>query len=105
MNNYWFLIGGYLLIFLALILSYFRLKKTTLDKEDLIYWQKIEKIVESWKAKFLEIAKISEKEIVYLWQNFWEKILRRIKISALKIENWANQKLEKMKKQEETQNN
>jgi len=102
MNNYLLLIGGYLFIFLALILSYFRLKKTTLDKEDLIYWQKIEKIVESWKDKFLEIAKISEKEIVYLWQNFWEKILRRIKISALKIEAWANQKIEKMKKKEET---
>jgi hypothetical protein len=101
MNNYLLLIGGYLLIFLALILSYFRLKKTTLDKEDLIYWKKIEKIAERSKAKFLEIAKISEKEIVYLWKNFWEKILRRIKISALKIETWANQKLEKMKKQEE----
>jgi hypothetical protein len=102
MNNYLLLIGGYLFIFLALILSYFRLKKTTLDKEDLIYWRKIEKIFGSWRAKFLEIAKISERELFYLWQNFWEKILRRIKISALKIETWANKKLEKMKKQEES---
>jgi len=103
MNNYLLLIGGYLLIFLALILSYFRLRKIKLNKEDLIYWQKIEKTFGSWRAKFLEIAKISEIELFYLWQNFWEKILRRIKISALKIETWANQKLEQMKKQEETQ--
>lgn len=101
MNNYLILISGYFLIFLALILTYFRLKKTVLTEEDSIYWQKFEKRVIKLKRKFLDLIKISEREIIYLWQNFLEKILRRIKISALKIETWANQKLEKMKIKEE----
>jgi hypothetical protein len=101
MNNYLLLIGGYFLIFLGLILAYFRFRNTNLDEEDFIYWQKISSFFEKLKKKFLKIIQVSEQEIIYLIKNFIEKILRRIKISALKIETWANQKLEKMKKKEE----
>jgi hypothetical protein len=101
MSNYLLLIGGYFLIFLGLILAYFRFRNTNLNEEDFIYWQKISSFFEKLKKKFLKIIQVSEQEMIYLIKNFIEKILRRIKISALKIETWANQKLEKMKKKEE----
>ena len=100
MNNYLILIVGYFLIFLATFLTFYRIKKTDLTKEDLIYWQKIENKIDDWKNKFFKIIKISEEEIRYIFKNLIEKILRRIKIFGLKIETWANQKLEKMKKTE-----
>ena len=97
MTNYLILIFGYLLIFTALILAYYRLKKTEITKEDLIYWDKFEARVNILKNKFLNLLRISENEIIYLWQNLIEKILRRIKIFGLKIETWAGKKIEKMK--------
>jgi len=98
MSNYLFLIFAYFLIFFAIILTYFRLKRTELTKEDLIYWQKIETKINEWKNKFFKIIKISEEELIYFWRNFVEKVLRRVKIFGLKIETWASQKLEKMRK-------
>jgi hypothetical protein len=100
MNNYFILIFGYFLIFLATLLTFYRLKKTKLTNEDLLYWQKIELKIQDLKNKFFKIIKISEEEVIYLWFNLLEKILRRIKIFGLKIESWAGQKLEKMKKPE-----
>jgi hypothetical protein len=100
MNNYFILIFSYFLIFLAILLTFYRVRKTKLTEEDLLYWQKIELKVQDWKNKFFKIIKISEKELIYLWFNLIEKILRRIKIFGLKIETWAGQKLEKMKKPE-----
>jgi hypothetical protein len=98
MNNYFILIFSYFFIFLAILLTFYRVRKTKLTEEDLLYWQKIELKVKDWKNKFFKIIKISEKELIYLWFNLIEKILRRIKIFGLKIETWAGQKLEKMKK-------
>jgi hypothetical protein len=98
MNNYFILIFSYFFIFLAILLTFYRVRKTKLTEEDLLYWQKIELKVQDWKNKFFKIIKISEKELIYLWFNLIEKILRRIKIFGLKIETWAGQKLEKMKK-------
>jgi hypothetical protein len=100
MNNYFILIFSYFFIFLAILLTFYRVRKTKLTEEDLLYWQKIELKVQDWKNKFFKIIKISEKELIYLWFNLIEKILRRIKIFGLKIETWASQKLEKMKKPE-----
>jgi hypothetical protein len=100
MNNYLILIFSYFFIFLAILLTFYRVRKTKLTEEDLLYWQKIELKVQDWKNKFFKIIKISEKELIYLWFNLIEKILRRIKIFGLKIETWASQKLEKMKKPE-----
>jgi hypothetical protein len=100
MNNYLILIFGYFLIFLAVLLTFYRVRKTKLTEEDLLHWHKIELKVQDWKNKFLKIIKISEEELLYLWLNLLEKILRRIKILGLKIETWAGQKLEKMKKPE-----
>jgi hypothetical protein len=100
MNNYFILIFSYFFIFLAILLTFYRVRKTKLTEEDLLYWQKIELKVQDWKNKFFKIIKISEKELIYLWFNLIEKILRRIKIFGLKIETWAGQKLEKMKKPE-----
>ena len=97
MNNYLILIFGYFFIFLATLLTFYRYQKIELTKEDLIYWQRIEIKVNDWKNKFFKLIKISEEEVVYLWKNLIEKILRRIKIFGLKIESWAGQKLEKMK--------
>jgi hypothetical protein len=100
MNNYFILIFSYFFIFLAILLTFYRVRKTKLTEEDLLHWQKIELKVQDWKNKFLKIIKISEEELLYLWFNLLEKILRRIKIFGLKIETWAGQKLEKMKKPE-----
>jgi hypothetical protein len=100
MNNYFILIFSYFFIFLAILLTFYRVRKTKLTEEDLLYWQEIELKVQDWKNKFFKIIKISEKELIYLWFNLIEKILRRIKIFGLKIETWAGQKLEKMKKPE-----
>ena len=97
MTNYLILILGYLLIFVALILSYYRFKKTEINEEDFIYWSKLETQVSIFKNKLFNILKISEKEVIYLWINLIEKILRRIKIFGLKIETWAGKNLEKMK--------
>jgi len=97
MNNYLILVLGYFFIFLATILAFYRYRKIELTKEDLVYWQRIEIKINDWKNKFFKLIKISEEEIVYLWKNLMEKILRRIKIFGLKIESWAVQKLEKMK--------
>ncbi|GIW67396.1 MAG: hypothetical protein KatS3mg096_264 [Candidatus Parcubacteria bacterium] len=100
MNSYLILILGYLLIFTAIVLSYYRLKKIEITKEDLIYWRKLENIFTVFKNKILTSIKISEDEITYLWRNLVEKFLLRIKIFGLKIETWASKKLEKMKNKE-----
>jgi hypothetical protein len=100
MNNYLILIFGYFLIFLAVLLTFYRIRKTELTEEDLLYWRKLELKVQDWKNKFFKIIKISEEELIYLWSNLIEKILRRIKIFGLKIETWAGQRLEKMKRSE-----
>jgi len=97
MNNYLILIFGYFLIFLAVLLTFYRLRKTELTKEDLLYWRRLEIRIQDWKDKFFKMIKVSEKELIYLWLNLVEKILRRIKIFGLKIETWANQKLERIK--------
>jgi len=100
MNNYLILVFGYFLIFLAILLTFYRIRKTKLTEEDLLHWHKIELKVQDWKNKLFKIIKVSEEELIYLWLNLREKILRRIKIFGLKIESWAGQKLEKMKKPE-----
>lgn len=100
MNNYLVLIFSYLLIFVSLVLTYYRLKKVKLSEEDVVYWDKFENIIKRWKNKFLNLIKISENEIIYLWKNLVEKLLRRIKIFGLKIEIWASKKLENMKNKE-----
>jgi hypothetical protein len=100
MNNYLILIFGYFLIFLAVLLTFYRIRKTELTEEDLLYWRKLELKFQDWKNNFFKIIKVSEEELIYLWLNLMEKILRRIKIFGLKIETWAGQRLEKMKKTE-----
>ena len=56
--------------------------------------------VQDWKNNFFKMIRVTEKEVIYIWKNLIEKVLRRIKIFGLKIETWANQKLEKMKQKE-----
>lgn len=97
MNNYLFLVFGYFLIFFSVIFVYFRLRKTSLTKEDNFYWLKLKKILIGLTEKLFKIIKISEKEINVLVKNLIEKILLRIKIEALKIETWATKKLEDLK--------
>lgn len=101
MNNYLFLLLGYLLIFFSIIFVYFRLQKISLTREDNLYWLKIKKRVNSLRDKLFNLIKISEKEVFFILRNFWGKILLRIKIEALKIESWANKKLEELKNKEE----
>lgn len=98
MSRYLFLILGYSLIFFSIVFLYFRLKKISLTKEDKSFWKKIERKFNFVKDKFLKVIKISEREIIFIGRNFLEKILLRIKIEALKIETWANKKLEKLKR-------
>ncbi len=99
MINYFLLIFGYFLIFFALLLFYFRFKRISLTREDFNYWFKIERKIDSLRKKILKFINLSEKELSSLWYNFIEKILRRIKIEALKIEAWAGKKLEGIKKE------
>ena len=101
MNNYLFLIFGYFFIFLSILLTFYRIKKTDLSKEDLHYWHKLELRFLRFKSRLLKIIQISEEEIIYLWKNFLEKTLMRIKIFGLKIENWATHKLEKLRQNSE----
>lgn len=98
MINYYLIILGYFLIVLSIILLYFRMKKTPITKEDNIYWARLSKQIKEYKTKMLNILKISEEEIIYIVKNLLEKILLRIKIEALKIETWASQNLEKLRK-------
>lgn len=97
MNNYYFLISGYLLIFFSIIFLVYRIKKIELTNKDykkiLIWEEKINFI----QKKFLTISQIFKKEVSFILVSLKEKILRRIKIEALKIETWANKHLEKMK--------
>jgi hypothetical protein len=101
MNNYLFLIFGYFAIFLSILLTFYRIKKTDLSKEDLRYWHKLELKFLRFKSKLLKIIQISEEEIIYLWKNFLEKTFMRIKIFGLKMENWATYKLEKLRRNSE----
>lgn len=88
---------GYLLIFISLFIFFLRVKEIRLSIEDYAYWKRIERRFNFLKNKILGLIKISEGELIHLWKNFLEKILRRIKIEALKIETWANKKLEGLK--------
>ncbi|BCX15326.1 MAG: hypothetical protein KatS3mg097_218 [Candidatus Parcubacteria bacterium] len=97
MINYYLIILGYFFILLSIILLYIKIKKTPLAKEDNIYWARLSKQIKEYKAKTLNILKISEEEIIYLIKNLLEKILLRIKIEALKVETWANKNLEKLR--------
>ncbi len=103
MNSYLLLIFGYGLIFFSIIFAAYRLQKTELTNEDYSDWRKFSKKLNFLKEKISRLVKISEKEVIFLFKNFREKILLRIKIEALKIETWANKKLENLK--ENSQNN
>ncbi len=103
MNSYFLLIFGYGLIFFSIIFAAYRLQRTELTKEDYSKWQRLSKKLDLLKEKILKLIKISEKEVIFLFKNFREKIFLRIKIEALKIETWANKKLENLK--ENSKNN
>lgn len=49
-----------------------------------------------WKEQFRQKAPTKE-SVRNLQRGLWEKILRRIKVEALKIEIWASEELEKRK--------
>lgn len=97
MNNFFFIIIGYLLIFISILLLWFRLQRVKLTIQDYGYWRRVEKVLRITKERVFKIIKISEHEFSQLSKNFFERILRRIKIEALKIETWANKKLENLK--------
>ncbi len=97
MNNFFFIIIGYLLIFISILLFWLRLQRVKLTIQDYGYWKKVEKVLRITKERVFKIIKISEYEFSQLSKNFFERILRRIKIEALKIETWANKKLENLK--------
>jgi hypothetical protein len=102
MNNFIYLIGFFISLSIFIVLLFYRIKKTNnLEEEDLLFLNKIELQVNSLKEFILKLIKISEEEILNFFINVLEKILRRIKIIGLKIEYWANQKLEKLKKKNE----
>ncbi len=102
MNNFIYLIGFFISLSIFIVLLFYRIKRTNnLEEEDLLFLNKIELQVNSLKEFILKLIKISEEEILNFFINVLEKILRRIKIIGLKIEYWANQKLEKLKKKNE----
>jgi uncharacterized membrane protein len=102
MNNFIYLIGFFISLSIFIVLLFYRIKRTNnLEEEDLLFLNKIELQVNSLKEFILKLIKISEEEILNFFINVLEKILRRIKIIGLKIEYWASQKLEKLKKKNE----
>ncbi|MCS7200714.1 MAG: hypothetical protein NZ822_01000 [Patescibacteria group bacterium] len=98
MTDIYYLIFGFLFIFTSLLLTLIRLKQIRLTIEDYGHWRRIEAKFNLVKNKLLKIVKLSERESKYLFFNFIEKMLMRIKIEALKIENWAAKKLENLRK-------
>ncbi len=102
MTNYYLLILGYLFILISIIFFVYRLRKVNLTEKDYEVLVKFEKFIQFVQIKALDFLQISKNEVLYMLTSLKEKFLRRIKIEALKIETWANKKLEKMK---EKQNN
>lgn len=97
MNSYLLLILGYLLIFFSLLGFAYRFRKIELTKEDNYYWWQFQKKSAFWKDKISRFLDKSLKEISIILRNLLGKILLRIKIEALKLENWASKKLENLK--------
>ncbi len=100
MTNYYFLILGYLLILFSIIFFVYRLRKISLTEKDYETWFKLEKIAQFLQPKFFDFFQILKKEVKYIMRSLKEKILRRIKIEALKIETWANKRLEGIKEKQ-----
>lgn len=98
MTDTWYLILGFCFILIALFLTLFRFRQVKLTDEDYAYWRKVESKFNLLKTKFLKLIKISEAEFKFIFYNFIEKTLLRIKIEALKIETWAAKKLEGLKR-------
>jgi hypothetical protein len=101
MTNFYLLISGYLLIFLSIAFFAYRLKKIELTDEDYKRLSILEKRINFIRKRILAIYKIFKEEVSFLLISLKEKILRRIKIEALKIETWANKHLERMKNNQE----
>lgn len=97
MIKFYFFITGSLFILFSFILLYLKSKNIRLTIEDYVYWKKIENKFTSFKEKIFYRVIFLWKEILFFIKRLIKKLLTRIKIEALKVENWANQRLDKLK--------
>lgn len=108
MNNLFFVFLSFLFLFAAILYLYFKTKRIKLERSDYAHWLKIQNKFRFFKLNFLKNFFLPTKKFFQLILfNFLEKLLRRIKIEALKLENWASKKIEKIKeknKEQETKN-
>lgn len=96
MEKIWLLYLGYFILLFTAIFIIFRIQQRKVELRDYNLWWKI---VLSFKIRAQKIInKIYHPEsLIEFKESLVEKILRRIKIEALKIENFANDLLEKRK--------
>lgn len=98
MSNFFFLFLSFFFLFLAIIYLAFQTKKVKLERSDYAYWLKIQNKFRFFRLNFVKnIFKPAKNFFQLIVFNFLEKILRRIKIEALKLESWASKKIEKIK--------
>lgn len=98
MSNLFFIFLSFFFLFGTIVYLAWQTKKVKLERSDYAHWLKIQNKFRFFKLNFAKNiftpAKNFSQLIVF---NFLEKILRRIKIEALKLESWASKKIEKIK--------
>lgn len=96
MIKIWLLYAGYAIFVFIFVYIILRILQTKPEIKDYGILTKYFVKYRLWKQKILQ--KYSHKEEIKNFpQNLWQKILRRIKIEALKIEVWASEKLQTKK--------
>jgi len=97
MIKIWLLYLGYFIFLFLLLYIVFRTLKAKPEIKDYGLLTKILVKYRIWKEKIKK--RVPQKESIKgMKEGLWEKILRRIKVEALKIEVWASNELEKRKK-------
>jgi len=102
MTNFYFLVIFLSSIFVLILYLYLRTRNLKLTREDYYHWLRV-------NNRFRKYYNLANKNFIlpfknslnFLFFNFMEKILRRIKIEALKLETWASQKIEKIREKRE----
>ncbi|MER3570186.1 MAG: hypothetical protein C4348_01045 [Patescibacteria group bacterium] len=105
MINFIFLLLSFLFLFLAFLYIYLKTRKEKLQREDFIFWFKFTNKIRFFNSKFLKYSRFLFRGLYLIFFNFYEKVLRRIKIEALKLESWAGNKIEKIRKTKEEKQN
>ena len=102
MNSWLFLFFFFFFIFVLILYIYLKSKNIKLTREDYYHWLKINNRLRFYKIRlFKNIFNPLKVSLDFFISNTSEKILRRIKIEALKLETWATNRIEKIRKKKE----